>query len=450
MNENIQKIGIQESGTYYHVTVLSNFFLGYDKYCRTYSKEKIPNSSYPTVFFLLNILDLHIGANKAKGLIRKLGVPNNELLVIETQIDETAVQCNDITKTNLGKYIDQNWVTVSNVYFLDGGNLKVSSIEEVMAASYQLNRGELSSFDTLRPRSVSILPVASGCQAKCSFCFSNASISADQKQFKLDLEHIRSYLIKARNEGANRAVITGGGEPGLLKTDYLCRLISLCKEYYEKVILITNGYSIVNNDSVYDELAKLLDAGLSILSVSRHHFDKTINAKLMGLEIDSEVISRTLLQRRELLDELTLRWVCVLQKGGIDSLEAVNQYIRWAFQNKVTQICFKELYVSSSTESIYFDRRANNWSYANQVPLSMIVDYAKEQKWELIGTLPWGSPIYRVYNGSQCVSVAAYTEPTVSWELHNRQCRSWNLMADGRCYASLESRHSEIFLTEPI
>ena len=42
------------------------------------------------------------------------------------------------------------------------------------------------------------------------------------------------------------------------------------------------------------------------------------------------------------------------------------------------------------------------------------------------------------------MTIAAYTEPSVSWELAQGECRSWNLLADGRCYASLETKHSEI------
>ena len=117
----------------------------------------------------------------------------------------------------------------------------------------------------------------------------------------------------------------------------------------------------------------------------------------------------------------------------------------WTFHSWVyLQICFKELYVSSSSESIYFDRAGNDWSYDNQVPLSIVTEMAIQQGWELITKLPWGSPVYKVRRGEHSITIAAYTEPTVSWELANKQCRSWNVMADGKCYASLESKDSII------
>jgi len=137
----------------------------------------------------------------------------------------------------------------------------------------------------------------------------------------------------------------------------------------------------------------------------------------------------------------------VLQKGAIDTEEKVAAYIRWAMQKGIKQICFKELYVSSSNESMFYEQSANEWSYKNQVPLKLLVNMAKKNAWPTVLTLPWGSPVYEVkseaYTGCS-VQVAAYTEPSVSWEMQNKLCRSWNLMADGRCYASLETHDSQV------
>lgn len=441
---------INNTDVYYHVTVLSNFFLGYDKYSRTYSKTGIPNSSYPGIFFLLDRSNLHVGIDKASKLLDRLNLTNNKLIVIETKTGDAQIKANDVTDTKLGEYIEQNWINVLNIYYWTDEKLNNIRIEDAVALSYQLNLPDNNAFESLRPRSASLLPVASGCQAKCPFCFSTASISTEQKQSKLDIEHIHSYLSNAKHQGAERAVITGGGEPGLLKTQHLLDLISVCKSYFDKVVLITNGYSIAKGHDPVKELSRLCTAGLSVLSISRHHFDREKNAQLMGLDIDSEAIAIAANQLVPQIHNLNLRWICVLQKGGIDSKGALKQYLDWSFQNKVSQICFKELYVSSSSESLYYEKQANDWSYMNQVPLSMLLDYAREQEWEQIDQLPWGSPIYKVSKGAESIIVAAYTEPSVSWELANKQCRSWNLMADGRCYASLESKDSEINLDEPI
>jgi hypothetical protein len=119
-------------------------------------------------------------------------------------------------------------------------------------------------------------------------------------------------------------------------------------------------------------------------------------------------------------------------------------YLEWAVSRGVEEICFKELYVSTSVESEYFDQAANNWSADNQISLRMIVDFAQDSGWELVHRLPWGAPIFEGLWRGRRVRVAAYTEPSLFWELTNGICRSWNLMADGRCLASLEDRESEV------
>jgi hypothetical protein len=53
----------------------------------------------------------------------------------------------------------------------------------------------------------------------------------------------------------------------------------------------------------------------------------------------------------------------------------------------------------------------------------------------MIHALRWKGRVLRV---------AAYTEPSVFWERSRGMCRSWNLMADGTCYANLETAASVV------
>jgi len=430
---------------YYHVTVLSNFSVGFDKYKRTYDKSLIKESSYQGVFFLLNQDNLHIGVDKANNLLNKLAIPGNRLIVLQTQINSEKVLINDITSTKLGEYIKGSTIKVDQVHYLNDGQLVERRIEDIVAMSYKMSQVNRQSYSKLVPRSLSFLPVAKGCQAKCAFCFSTASISSEQRKGSINETLMRSALKKASAAGALRAVITGGGEPGLLTVEIIGQIIRLCNEYVDKTVLITNGYSLVKDNDLSGTLRYFVNSGLSVLSVSRHHYDRTFNSKLMSLDIDSEVIARSIIADS---CSLVLRWVCVLQKGGIDSSDKLQKYIDWTFTLGITQICFKELYVSSSSESVYFNQKANDWSYQNQVPLSLVIDMAEQQEWELVDKLPWGSPVYRVRRGEQSVTIAAYTEPSVSWELANKQCRSWNVMSNGECFASLESKDSIIDIEE--
>jgi hypothetical protein len=40
--------------------------------------------------------------------------------------------------------------------------------------------------------------------------------------------------------------------------------------------------------------------------------------------------------------------------------------------------------------------------------------------------------------------VAAYTEPSLFWERSRGLARSWNVMSDGTCLASLEDRGTDV------
>ena len=41
------------------------------------------------------------------------------------------------------------------------------------------------------------------------------------------------------------------------------------------------------------------------------------------------------------------------------SFQGIDEYVRWAVSSGVREVCFKELYVSTSRESVYYSRAAN-------------------------------------------------------------------------------------------
>jgi hypothetical protein len=181
-----------------------------------------------------------------------------------------------------------------------------------------------------------------------------------------------------------------------------------------------------------------------VLALSRHHFDSDRNAELMGLQTGSEHVPGAVAELRAEGLRLALRWICVLQRGGIDDEASLARYLDMSTAAGVEEICFKELYVSTSIDSEYHDRAANDWSRRHQVPLKLVTDFARAAGWSIRERLPWGAPVFEGTWKGRPLRVAAYTEPSLSWELTSGVCRSWNLMADGRCLASLEDKHSEV------
>lgn len=277
----------------WHVTVLSNFARGYDKYSRRYSKAAIPESTFPDRFFLLRESELIIGVQKAGRLLEKLGLPGNRLIALRTSVEASRLHPN--LRTGLGRYVESPEILLDSVAFIDStGLLEPATVEEVSALSLRLVHPDLADYPKLAPRTFSLLPIARGCQANCPFCFSEASASAEQDQARLDLRRLRHFADAARERGAERFVITGGGEPGLVRHELLLKVMATGYEALGRTVLITNGHHLARHDAagLVAALRDYAEAGLGVLAISRHHHDEDASARLMSLRTDVGAVAR--------------------------------------------------------------------------------------------------------------------------------------------------------------
>ncbi|WP_431262448.1 radical SAM protein [Roseateles chitinivorans] len=428
----------------FHVTLLSNLARAYDKYQGAYRKSAIPESRYPEVFHLLTLADLSIGIDKAERLRARSATAGDRLIVLRAELPRESLQPN--LRNGIGLVWPSPDLPLAGLHEVapDGGLGPQVRLEEAMARSLALHADAFLPWDAIRPRSVSFLPIARGCQAKCPFCFSEASASVEQPQARIDWAGVDQWVQRAQSRGAERAVITGGGEPTLMKRADLLQLVRACRARFDKVVLITNGVALAGQGEAEaaEQLMALHEAGLGVLAVSRHHVDEAANAALMKIATQTPVLLRARRDRADALQGLRMRLVCVLQRGGVDSVQAVDDYVRWAAGNGADEVCFKELYVSTSEESVWFAHGANEWSARHQVPLSLVHRWAETAGFQEVARLPWGAPVYGGSIAGREMRVAAYTEPSLFWERRNGTARSWNVMADGTCLASLEDRTS--------
>src|SRR5688572_29267902 len=100
----------------FHVTVLSNFARGFDKYSRSYGKERIQESAFPDRFFLLRRDELEIGVQKANSLLKKLRLEGNRLVILETEADTALLQPN--LANGRGRFIPSNRITLTQLHDL--------------------------------------------------------------------------------------------------------------------------------------------------------------------------------------------------------------------------------------------------------------------------------------------------------------------------------------------
>lgn len=270
----------------------------------------------------------------------------------------------------------------------------------------------------------SVLPVRLACNCQCPFCFSKSSLSALRQDTvawdQLDLER---YFRFARERGASRLVITGGGEP-LLRADAVLDIVRRGKPFFDEIACFTNG-SLLTRDLAQ----RLADAGLSYLCFSRHHFDEALNRQLMGKAAPS------LRQFFDAAGRLTIRATCVMALGNIDSERMVGQYIERLADFGVRQFTFKHTYVAYEG-SVFAASVEDRWAAEHRVNFDPFADQG-----EILGALPWGPAIRRLGE----LQVCYYHEPTPAWEKEHQLCRSVNLLSDGTVFASLEDQSSRLF-----
>jgi cyclic pyranopterin phosphate synthase len=270
----------------------------------------------------------------------------------------------------------------------------------------------------------SVLPVRLACNCRCPFCFSKSSLSAlrhDSADWNsLDLEY---YFTYARERGASRLVITGGGEP-LLRAEAVLDIVRRGKLFFEEIACFTNGSLLTRELAI-----QLADVGLSYLCYSRHEFDDARNRQLMG---DA---APTLSGFFAAAGDLTVRAVCVMSKGHVDSERVVWQYIDTLSGFGVRQFTFKHTYVAYA-DSVFAAAAEDRWAADHRVAFDPFAGQG-----EIIGGLPWGPKIRRIGEFQVCY----YHEPTPAWEKEHQICRSVNLLSDGTVFASLEDQSSRLF-----
>lgn len=190
------------------------------------------------------------------------------------------------------------------------------------------------------------------CQAKCPFCVQEATFrpgAADSKTFYRAVER---HAADFHALGGRRIVITGG-EPMLAPGKVLGTLRVLGRlPRFDLVAMYTNGEFLVGaprpgaDPDILDQLA---GTPLTHINLSVHHWDNAINRRLLGrpMSASTEAIATAIRKAR-----IPLRMNAVLQKGALDSVDSVDQYVRWAFGLGAADIYLRELFRFAFDEAL--------------------------------------------------------------------------------------------------
>ncbi|WP_425508003.1 hypothetical protein [Tahibacter caeni] len=202
---------------------------------------------------------------------------------------------------------------------------------------------------------ITFTPYASAqpCSARCGFCSENLRHVAASSA-AATLRPAAGYF-----DGLARALALLRDLPlswslsGLENTDdadWLLRLLDVLAaaeragQPVEQRVLYSNGAGLAGARG--EELQQaVLDFGLSRIELSRHHFDAARNQFLMRFRDqvairDGEVFTRTV---RRLAPRVPVMLVCLLQRDGIATAEAIAAYLDAAARLGVAGVIFREL-----------------------------------------------------------------------------------------------------------
>lgn len=184
--------------------------------------------------------------------------------------------------------------------------------------------------------------VTVACQARCPFCVQEATFRPPMAAEECFLRGVRQHVQEFHALGGRKIVITGG-EP-LLSQDRVFGVLRVLREIgqFNLTALYTNGEYLPSLDADGSTMAeRLARAGLGCVNLSVHHFDDAINNRIFGRSAKPATSDVVTVMRQA---QLPFRFNLVLQKGGIDDLAKLDDFVRWAFALGAKDLYVREIF----------------------------------------------------------------------------------------------------------
>jgi hypothetical protein len=131
--------------------------------------------------------------------------------------------------------------------------------------------------------------------------------------------------------------------------DWFLRLLSTLQQaeqggiVAQDRVLYSNGAGFARGRGA-ELIAALTRFGLSWVELSRHHPDAPRNQRIMRFRDDEPIAGNAAFETvaRSIAQEIPLRQVCILQRGGVDDAHAVAAYLDWARRCGAGTAIFRE------------------------------------------------------------------------------------------------------------
>lgn len=192
------------------------------------------------------------------------------------------------------------------------------------------------------------------CPARCVFCSENLRVEGAGRHASM-LRPGPDWLAGLRRalhalDGLPFGISLSGLEP-TRDCDWLLALLEALQQHevnasqpFTEKILYSNGTGFGREHERDKLLHALCSFGLQRVEWSRHAHEQAGNDRIMRFRADTAIADQQQFERSltAVTQRLPVTLVCLLQRGGVDTVSALLAYLSWAEQQGVGGVVFRE------------------------------------------------------------------------------------------------------------
>lgn len=188
-------------------------------------------------------------------------------------------------------------------------------------------------------------------------------------------------------------------------------------------VLYTNGAGFAGPQGEVLRRA-LTRFGMSWLELSRHHHEGAVNQAIMRFRPEVAIGDQTVFERtaRQLADAVALRFVCILQRGGVAQPPDVAAYLAWARQCGAGTVVFREF---SRLDDGYRDNATARYLRAQRVSMDALLTACLDDP-----------------DISRGWTLESLTEGYYFWNLRLRTDNGLTVVFESADYGAMHARHA--------
>ncbi|PRR84485.1 radical SAM protein [Clostridium vincentii] len=246
---------------------------------------------------------------------------------------------------------------------------------------------EIKEFQKELAKKISFTPyIYNNCSANCRFCSEKLERTSGQaKDFKLSEKYFKKLRLILSKLKENRIFLSVSGIEPLESLDFLKEVLQVFKNWEEDGGRIEEKVIYSNLSAGTYNLGKIIDIikdyNISRIETSRHHYNEDVNNNIVRFKNKDIQLNRNYENIvRTLKNYVDIKLVCVLQNTGVNSYEEVKNYLKWARNNGINKVVFREL--SLFNESIS-GNESSNYIRKNRVPLIEVLKDIEDKAFTL-------------------------------------------------------------------